>query len=362
LYYNIDELNQLLTSIENFSNELFYEIFEYLDGLDIYLAFSNLNSRFEQLVTSSSIRFKINLDYETSKEIFLTNYNQIKQQIYSINFQLPININQLLPSFTIDSSFNRLESIVIEDILPDKLILFLSHLADLPRLFSLNIKTIHIIEDLNNIYQLIFALPTLKYNKLYLYGNECSISIPMNNNKQLSTIEYLDIAHWYTFDELSALISYTPQLRRLSLSHINQDDSNTETMLPVTLNNLTYFSMHTNNINFDEFEMFIENIYSKLKVLRVSFSYKDITLLHANRWEQLISRYFPQLEKFSLRYREGGGYRDEYPIYSGGQNQFISPFWIERKWLLEIDTYEYSINYIVRPYRYFGKDCFICIE
>ncbi len=63
MYYNLDELTQLITSIENLSNELFYEIFEYLDGLDIYIAFSNLNYRFQQLVTSSSIRFKINIYY-----------------------------------------------------------------------------------------------------------------------------------------------------------------------------------------------------------------------------------------------------------------------------------------------------------
>ncbi|CAF4158176.1 unnamed protein product, partial [Rotaria magnacalcarata] len=73
--------------------------------------------------------------------------------------------------------------------------------------------------NLNDVYRLIFALPTLKYNKLYLYGNECSISIPLSTGKQLSTIEYLEIVHYYTFDELSDLISYTPKLRHLNLSH-----------------------------------------------------------------------------------------------------------------------------------------------
>ncbi|CAF3255396.1 unnamed protein product [Rotaria sp. Silwood2] len=250
----LDEL--IISSIENLSNELFNEIFDYLDGIDIYQAFSNLNYRFQQLLTSSSILYKIDLNQITSKEIFMVNYKQIKHQIYSIYFQLPVDINQLLTSFTIDSSFNRLQSLVIEDIHPDKLISFLINLNSLPKLFSLNIRTIHTIEDLNNIYQLIFALPKLKYNKLYLYGNECSISIPMATGKQFSTIEYLDIAHWYTFDELSALISYTPQLCHLHLLHVNRDDSTIETMLPINLDNLTYISMYTNNINFDEFEIF----------------------------------------------------------------------------------------------------------
>ena len=41
--------------IENFSNEIFYEIFDYLDGYDIYKAFSNLNNRFENLLINPFI-------------------------------------------------------------------------------------------------------------------------------------------------------------------------------------------------------------------------------------------------------------------------------------------------------------------
>ncbi len=67
----LDQL--IISSIENLSNELFYEIFDYLDGIDIYEAFSNLNYRFQQLLTSSSILFKIDLNDITSEEIFMVN-------------------------------------------------------------------------------------------------------------------------------------------------------------------------------------------------------------------------------------------------------------------------------------------------
>ncbi|CAF4388605.1 unnamed protein product, partial [Rotaria sordida] len=68
-------LNELrISSIENLSNELFNEIFDYLDGIDIYLAFSNLNHRFQQLLTSSSILYKIELIHISSKEIFMLIY------------------------------------------------------------------------------------------------------------------------------------------------------------------------------------------------------------------------------------------------------------------------------------------------
>ncbi|CAF5047989.1 unnamed protein product, partial [Rotaria sp. Silwood1] len=71
----------IISSIENLSNELFNEIFDYLDGVDIYQAFSNLNYHFQQLLTSSYILYKIDLNQITSKEIFMVNY---KQNLFSI--------------------------------------------------------------------------------------------------------------------------------------------------------------------------------------------------------------------------------------------------------------------------------------
>ncbi|CAF0869092.1 unnamed protein product [Adineta steineri] len=95
--------NQLVNSIENLSNDLFYEIYDYLEGLDICVAFSNLNSRFQQLITCSSIRYKMILDYSTTQELFWNYSKETKHQIYSISFQLrKSSINEFLP---IDYSF-----------------------------------------------------------------------------------------------------------------------------------------------------------------------------------------------------------------------------------------------------------------
>ena len=50
-----------MTCIETLSNEVFLEIFDYLDGCDILNAFSNLNSRFQDLINSSKLLLKIRL-------------------------------------------------------------------------------------------------------------------------------------------------------------------------------------------------------------------------------------------------------------------------------------------------------------
>ncbi|CAF5069635.1 unnamed protein product, partial [Rotaria sp. Silwood1] len=114
-----------IVSIEDLSNELFYEIFEYLDSGEIYQAFFKLNHRFQQLLNSSSLLLKIKLYYSESKETMMNNYKHIflynKNQVLSIHLWLSTNNNQIMSSFTIDLSFIRLESLVFSLIEPDLL-------------------------------------------------------------------------------------------------------------------------------------------------------------------------------------------------------------------------------------------------
>ena len=99
------------------------------------IAFSNLNHRFQQLITSSSrIRYEINeinRNFSTTKELFFNQSKEIKHQIYSLYFQLlKESMNEFLPLFIIDCySYTNLQSIVIEDIEKDQLISLLNHLS-----------------------------------------------------------------------------------------------------------------------------------------------------------------------------------------------------------------------------------------
>ncbi|CAF3046665.1 unnamed protein product [Rotaria sp. Silwood2] len=55
------EKRSTLTNFEDISNDLIYEIFEFLNGYDLYEAFSNLNSRFENLLIHSTLPIKIDM-------------------------------------------------------------------------------------------------------------------------------------------------------------------------------------------------------------------------------------------------------------------------------------------------------------
>lgn len=276
-----------ITSIENLSNELFYEIFDYLNVCDMCEAFSNLNYHFYQLLNSSSLLFKIKLDYTTPDEIYNNISKKIifcnKHQIFSLDLSLLSRTNQFFSSLTFNSSLYRLESLAIGKIEPEMLFTILINLADLPRLFSLNLDPYNIFEDLNEVYRLIFNLPKLKYNELMLCGDDRPITLPMATNKQSSTIEHLIIDHSCTFKKLVCLVSYTPRLSRLNFLHVDYDDSNIGVFLLMTLSNLTHLFMTVYYLMFDQLKMFIKNINSTLKVLHIRTESEDINYLDATQ-------------------------------------------------------------------------------
>jgi len=181
----------------------------------------------------------------------------------------------------------------------------------------------------------------------------------MPTNKQLSTIEYLAIYHSCTFNELFTILPYTPQLRRLNLLDRIEIGTSIRTLLPITLSNLTDISMDMDHVKFDEFKILIRKINAKLKVLRVTAHYRNITFLNAHQWEKFILRTFPQLEEFYLRYFDEVGDEYKYPVYPQGPNEFTSSFWIERQWTFEAEIVgEFNI-YSIRPYRYIEKMAFL---
>jgi hypothetical protein len=113
----------------------------------------------------------------------------------------------------------------------------------LHRLLSLSIDAYNSDGHSNNIYQLVFALPYLKSNKLILDEDDSSISLPIATDQQTSSIEYFIIDHSCTFEEIFILLSYTPHIRCLKFSITNNIDRTIQRLLPMKLSNLTHISM-----------------------------------------------------------------------------------------------------------------------
>jgi hypothetical protein len=217
------------------SNEIYYEIFDYLDGCTIHKAFSKLNRRFRQLIKSELLIFKIAFNNKSNLDIKYCCEHVIipnKYRVTSIHLWNTIFAKGFFMHCVIDSSFNCLESVVLHSILPSEPVAMLSPLKSLPRLFKLTIhfyKYDHSYINLRDMYFLIFQLPYLKYNSLSL-----SIQVPYTNllsppsNACFNMIECLYIGYGYTLYGLMSILYYTPKLRRLSCTKLIQSNVNDE--------------------------------------------------------------------------------------------------------------------------------------
>ncbi|CAF1276779.1 unnamed protein product [Adineta steineri] len=349
----------LYTCLENLSNEVLYEILEYLDVYDIHKSFSNLNNRLQNLITSSSLLFRIKLELESKslpeylcQHVIIPNSHRIR----SLHLTNQLSVDTFFNHCTIDSTFHRLESIILNGIKAEKLPTTLFDLKSLPRLFSLTIFIKdNYYHDRGDIYPFIFSLPTLTYNKLYSSCHTLQINIPHVINQQFSTIEHLVINHCCTLNELNSLLQHTPQLRHLSCDQMFKSDEEFKEDPSMKLPHLKYIYFRDFDASFDEFEEFIKEISSQLlQIFSISILRKK-TYLDGDRWERLIKEYMPQLKKFYFHFDQYFDDNNEQINLNDSTNEFInqfsSPFWIERKLFREIQIYSKVSTFSIHSYR-----------
>ncbi|CAF4534293.1 unnamed protein product [Rotaria magnacalcarata] len=216
------------------------------------------NHRLQQLLSSSLLRLKIQVHRSESNEIMMNSYNKIvlhnKQQIFSITIWTLEKIDPMA------SSFNFINSSKIDS-------------------FT--------------------TLPTLKYIKYMAPDSEDSnttISLPAGTKEQITSIEYFIIGHFCTYDQLSNLLSYTPNLRYLK-----------------------YLNLYRNNSD-------VQSI--KSGIVMSSFRSHYYTQLSARQQRD---------EEFYFRFQPSLDSEYQTPPYSGAQHPFMSRFWIQRQWILDTE-------------------------
>lgn len=349
-----------ITRLENLSNEILYEIFEYLDICFVYNMFSNLNIRFEYLLKYSSLPMKVNLSW-ISKSTFEHYCKYILApnltRIISLNISNPSAIKVFFAFFPINDSFTRLESLNLGQINSDHLICLLTYFDSLPRLFSLLVTINNPSESINTIYQLITTLPVLKYCKISSENNEPIFSIPIvprKKEQKESPIEYLIINGVCRLDQLDAILSYTPRLTHLSCHSLQSNHQRiTE---PINVTNLKKLSLELGSIPFDLLKLFLCKISSRLEVLCISANYQK-SYFDAYQWQELISYSMPYLRIFDFQFQSELCENDQKSMeYDLLIQQFNSKFWIERNWFFTYQNYQrnyglFKIFYSIRPYR-----------
>lgn len=104
---------------------------------------------------------------------------------------------------------------------------------------------------------------------------------------------------------------------------------------------------------FDELEMFIKKFYpSELKTFSFTTIADDLSFLNSDQWERFILQNLPQLEEFYFKFE--AHFDDDYrpALYNGKSNPFTSSFWIERRWIMDIEVQFDTVVYSIHPYKY----------
>ncbi len=288
------------TRFADLPNEIICEIFEYLDAYYIYTAFLNLNTRFQNLLFNSNFPFRIDM-FLSSNASFHRYYTQFLllnlHRIHSLRLlnSFPMALAILLLQNI--SKFSRLHYLLLDQIELVYLENLLLALFTSPRLSSLNIIYNGPDTAKTNIYYLIFQLPLLKYCKItFKTGFQADLS-PACDNKY-SPIKYLYLNGECKVKILLSILSYTPQLRYLSIDTLHPDTPDEIEKFSVLLSNLTNASIHLGRIQSHQFLPFITKHFPNIRVLHLSMS-SDRSDVY--EWKPLILSHIPDL-RISIRH------------------------------------------------------------
>lgn len=346
----------LFTYFEDLSNEIFYEIFEYLDGYDLYRAFDDLNARFNHLLIYLPIPLKIKLNCPNSIEQ-LDHYRNIiqsnRQRILSLSLENNRLINVFFSNYLTSSLFKRLESIVLEGIESDTLLSTISYFKSIPCLFSLTVcLPMFDMECPLDIYYSIFSLNSLKYVKLStqididLYYVDL-FPVILHDDEHSKNTEYLTIDHRCNVVEFYHIISLLPKLRSLKCANLQNSIFPTNIVPSISFSHLTSLDIEHTSISFTEFASLATQVLAKIKILKIAII-SDMTYMNAQKWEELITNSMPNLCKFYLYHHECQ-VDSEYVSFCKSIEGFMSSFWTERKWYVECVIDTGGIHYSIHP-------------
>ncbi|CAF1076043.1 unnamed protein product [Adineta ricciae] len=183
------------------------------------------------------------------------------------------------------SKFTRLRYLLLDQMELVYLENLLLALTTIPSLYSLN--TIYNGPDSgkSNIYDLIFRLPTLKYCKM-TFKTGFDADLPPAANNSFSPIKYLYLKGECKLNILSSILSYTSQLRYLSVDTLDADARGPSEILSVASNNyLLRASISLGKIQPEQLLSFMSRHFTHLNMLHLS---KSANNLDVYQWKALI--------------------------------------------------------------------------
>lgn len=317
-------MEKTTTCLEDLPNEIFQEIWEYLDGCEAYDIFLNLNVRFQYLLQHSPIPLKLHFPFMREdvlqyriREIIKPNLHRI----ISLHLTDSTIIDRFLTLFSIDSRFIKLEYIVLNGISSHTFVSLLEKLSFLPRLFCLSANVIEKDQtDRHQISQLVSCIPFLKYTNL-------SYESPPTTSQH-------DESYWHQ-DLLRIHLSVEKYGRGLILRRRFDNEQPWEKLY---IDDRYDSDIHTKltvyRLDSKSFELFLPHVSDRLRyyldIKHLRIISRDYSYLNANRWKRII-HFMPSLVQFHVDMTFS---KNKNAVDCSFIEGFQSPFWIEQGWII----------------------------
>ncbi|CAF1463797.1 unnamed protein product [Adineta ricciae] len=284
---------------EDFCSELIYEIFDYLDTYDVYQGFFYLNERFRNLCAHLHLVVQVDV-LSTSKSVLQPYYDDFiapnKHHIRSLHLLDPLAVDLFVSSPTIDiSQCLHLRQLVLCEIDTECLANLLVDLISLNHLTSLSIH-VGCGTNKSNIYQSIFHLPVLKHCQLQFEENSSLDSLPMSSNLS-SPIEYFIINDNYDLNEVLTILSYVPELKRLSVRYECVSHMPEILLFAAFFNDRRRMLVMSDRLSHINVKKFIKIHAANIKVLHISSVWPGILTI---REEKHIQSSIPHMTAWDL--------------------------------------------------------------
>ncbi|CAF3532293.1 unnamed protein product [Rotaria socialis] len=188
-------MNTHKSQLEDLPNELLSEILRNLDARDVFRAFYQVNSRFNELIQSFQ---HLQLTFHMNSNNFLkTNDEIFSFYVYTLIISPWINFNL--------QNFPRVRRLRLDNPLPKVL-------------EQLQPNVMPHLEYLSVFYTYNIACPNLYFFKFYLYPtNGMTTDIPLHNNLKHMIIELQDVDWYYDDNTINAFLKSVPKLEQLEI-------------------------------------------------------------------------------------------------------------------------------------------------
>ncbi|CAF1051607.1 unnamed protein product [Adineta steineri] len=332
-----------MMNFELLPNEIFLDLFDYFNGMDLLHTFYNLNFRFNFLLYKQFRKYKFDFNCISKRNFDLIcqhHLSFIADRIITLclcnSEDTPEQINVFLSYIPSFKQFIGLRALSIGYIHSYEILLkILDECHYLCNLTSLQLYYWTFPIDENNlqiIIDKIWSLPKLNYCNFGITSNESSVLFtPTKISLTLENVVVYGI--YFNFNEINQLFKCTPCLKHLSISIASVFQDN---FILSSLLTLTHLNIQISNKSEDRLIKIFQNT-PNLYRLEINL-FED--LINGHQWEQIIRKYLTNLKVFQLTMY------DMISISTYVQEEadnlfdsFRSSFWIdEHRWFIRCWT------------------------